>query len=321
MISKAGLIGLFQAPKHREQIAPVYMIADGDTSSLFIFVLFPGAYDDAFEVASQVEYHHIFIIPTSMEAMYISDVYRLSNDLMPIKASVNVIYPTKFPMHVPPAMENSLLKGSPERTTAFVYQNGFIAFDWGIEKPIEEPIYHRGFHDIYINFDNRRVLFCPHEVNKERILKLLNDGDVDYVYVPYSKPMFGDDSYLTLVQDEDFAPYVDNDEYHDNIIAFGFTSSTEAKLCWENHPNAFPVTFRWLFLNAYDWESEEVNYVAISDRPWSPHYYPKKMYPYPLERYDLGLTTDPDVSITVEPENPSEENPTTDTTINEEPTE
>lgn len=286
MITKAGLVGLFQPPKYRDQISPVYMIADGDTSSLFIFVLFPGAYDDAYEVACQTPYHHIFIVPTSMEAMYISDVYRLTSDLIKIKQSVNVLYPSKFAMHVPAAIENSLLRGSPTNTTAFVYGNGFIAFDWGIDKPIEEPIYHLGFHDIYINFDNRRVLFCSHEVNKTRVLNMLENDDVDYVYLPYAKPMFGDDSYITLIEDEYFKPYVNK------LIAYGFANSTEAKLCWDKHPNSFPVTFRWLFLNAYNWVSDEVNYVAISDRPWSPHYYPENKYPYPLERFDLGLTED-----------------------------
>lgn len=307
MITKAGLIGLFQSPKYREQFSPIYMIADGDTSSLFIFVLFPGAYDDAYEIASQTVYHHIFIVPTSMEAMYISDVYRLASDLMRIKQSVNVIYPNKFAMHVPPAIENSLLRGNASSTTAFVYQNGYIAFDWGIEKPIEDPIYHRGFHDIYINFNNRRVLFCPHEVNKDRIINMLENNDVDYVYLPYARPMFGDDSYITLIEDEDFK------EYADKLIAFGFANSTEAKMCWENHPNAFPVTFRWLFLNTYNWDSEEVNYVAVSDRPWSPHYYPKHEYPYPLERIDLGLTIEDPSDEEESPSTPSDENNPTDT--------
>lgn len=307
MISKAGLIGLFQSPKYREQFSPIYMIADGDTSSLFIFVLFPGAYDDAYEVACQTPYHHIFIIPTSMEAMYISDVYRLTSDLLRIKESVNVIYPSKFAMHVPPAIENSLLRGNATKTTAFVYQNGFIAFDWGIDKPIEEPIYHMGFHDIYINFNNRRVLFCSHEVNKDRVLSMLENGDVDYVYLPYARPMFGDESYITLIEDENFK------EYSDKLIAYGFANSTEAKLCWDNHPASFPVTFRWLFLNAHNWDSEEVNYVAVADRPWSPHYYPLNMYPYPLERIDLGLTEEPvEEDPTPEPEPDPEPDPNPD---------
>lgn len=301
MITKAGLIGLFQPPKYRDQIAPVYMIADGDTSSLFIFVLFPGAYDDAYEVACQTPYHHIFIVPTSMEVMYVSDVFRLASDLMRIKQSVNIIYPHKFAMHVPAAIENTLLRGSSNSTTAFVYGNGFIAFDWGIEKPIENPIYHLGFHDIYINFDNRRILFCSHEVNKDRILNMLENDDVDYVYLPYARPMFGDESYITLIEDESFEKYIDK------LIAYGFANSTEAKLCWDKHPNSFPVTFRWLFLNAYNWDSEEINYVAITDRPWSPHYYPQRMYPYPLERIDLLLTEDE--SSDDKKDTPTEENP------------
>lgn len=310
MFSKAGLIGLFQSPKYREQISPVYMISDGDTSSLFIFVLFPGAYDDAYEVASQVIYQNIFIIPVSLEAMYVSDVFRLQSDLMRIKSNVKVLFDGRYPLHVPHAIENSVLRGRHDNTTAFVYQNGFIAFDWGIEKPIENPIYHRGFHDIYINFNNRRVLFCPHEVNKERILTMLENGDVDYVYVPYARAMFGDESYLTLVEDEAFNDYIDK------FVAFGFMNSTEAKLCWDNHPEAFPVTIRWLFLNSYPYESDEADYVVIADRPWSPHYYPINMYPYPLERYDLGLTVEEptDTEPTEETPDPSEGEDTGDST-------
>ena len=294
MITKSGLIGLYQSPTTREQVSSVYMIADGETSSLFILMLFPGAYLDANEIASLQPYHNIFIVPVSLEGLYLSDAYRLALDLMKTKQHVHILHPKKFAMHVHPLVRDCLLKGSPDNTTAFVYGNGFIAFNWGInEAELDEPIYQIGFYDIYTNFDNKRFLFCPFEVNKSRILELLQNDNVDYVYLPYAKSLFGSDNFLTVQQDENFA------EYKDKIVAFGFRNDAEAALCWEMYPNSFPITIRWMFLNSSIIMSKEIDYVVVTDRNLDSNYYDGHERPFPLEKYVEKPTDDSDVKIPV----------------------
>ena len=287
MITKSGLIGLYQSPTTREQVSSVYMIADGETSSLFILMLFPGAYLDANEIASLQPYHNIFIVPVSLEGLYLSDAYRLALDLMKTKQHVHIIHPKKFAIHVHPSVRNCLLKGSPDNTTAFVYGNGYIAFNWGInEADADRPTYQIGFYDIYTNFDNKRMLFCPFEVNKDRILEMLQSDSVDYVYLPYAKSLFGSDNFLTVKQDEKFA------EYSDKLVAFGFRNDTEAALCWEMYPESFPITIRWMFLNSSIIMSKEIDYVVVTDRNLDSNYYDGHERPFPLEKYVEKPTDD-----------------------------
>lgn len=256
MASKAGLIGVFQPPKDRNEVSSVYMISDETSHILFIFVLFPGAYMDAYEVASQETYTNIFIVPVSMDALYVSDVVRLANDLIPYKRKVKIIFPGKSPSFMPTAVQKALIKGG--RTTFYQYTFGFVGLNYQIGKEIYQP----NFYDIYATFKNRRLLFCPFDVNKERILKMLQNNKVDWVYLPYSKPLFGSDCFATLVKDPDFEPYLDK------LVAIGFTDQTHANFCRLRFPNNYPRTIRNAFLNLDNYLSSETgNPVVVGGVP------------------------------------------------------
>lgn len=240
MASRAGLVGIYQPPNiDNSQHTSVYMIADDSKSELFIFILFPGAYNDAYEIASRVWYRNIFIIPVSLEGLYVSDVARLVKDLAPIKPLVKVLYPGKFSAYVPTIVQKALIDSS--RTTYYQYNYGFISFDYRIGDVSYQP----NFHDIYATFKRRRCLFCPFEVDKTRILKMLQNDDVDWVYVPYNDTLFGLDCYATLMCYPEFEPYMDK------IIAFGFSNDTEANYCKGRYPKSFPRTIRTEFLTVH----------------------------------------------------------------------
>ena len=239
MSARAGLVGIYQPPTLTSNVNSVYMISDDNNDSLYIFILFPGAYNTAYEIASLPWYRNIFIVPVSLDGLYVSDVARLVNDLYTKKQIVKVLFPGKFSAYVPIAVQRALINSG--RKTYYQYKNGIISFNFKFDGADYQP----NFYDIYATFRTRRCLFCPFEVKKERILNLLKSNDVDWVYVPYSDPMYGTDSYATLVIDDDFAPYMDK------IIAFGFFNETQENYCKARYPKSFPRTIRAEFLRTH----------------------------------------------------------------------
>ena len=239
MSARAGLVGIYQPPTSTSNTNSVYMITDEGNDSLYIFILFPGAYDISYEIASKTWYKNIFIIPVSLDALYVSDVTRLVNDLYKLKHIVRVLYPGKFCAYVPVAVQRALIDS--DRKTYYQYKNGIISFDYKFES---DTNYQPNFHDIFATFKTRRCLFVPFEVKKDRILKLLVNNDVDWVYVPYSDPMFGTDCYASLVIDPDFEPYMNK------IIAFGFFNQTQVNYCKGRYPNSFPRTIKAEFIRS-----------------------------------------------------------------------
>ena len=251
MISKAGLIGVYQPPaSNNKHVNSIYMITDESTNSLMIFILFPGSYDDIYEIASKLWYRTIFLIPVSLTSLYLSDVVRLSEDLTAISKDVKIIHPDKFPAYVPVNTQKNFLKC--KDNTAFTYSNGFIAYDY----KFDSTTYQYGFHDIFFTFDSRRCLLCPFEVNVERIYKMLSETLVDYIYVPYTDTYFGSESYLTLIKKPEFS------EYQNRLVAFGFHSQEEANFCRLHYPYSYPRTYRYAFINSDDMD-EGCNKVVI----------------------------------------------------------
>jgi hypothetical protein len=240
MAARAGLVGIYQPPTIQGNPNSVYMIADENNDSLYVFILFPGAYDTAYAVASCTWYRNIFIVPVSLDGLYVSDVARLVNDLAYTKHIVRVLYPGKFSAFVPTVVQKALINSN--RKTYYQYTNGFISFNYRIDSDVN---YQPNFYDIYATFKTRRCLFCPFEVNKDRILKMIKAGDVDWVYVPYSDPMFGTDSYATLVIDSDF------EDYMDKIIAFGFHTEDQVNYCKGRYPKSFPRNIKNEFLQPF----------------------------------------------------------------------
>ena len=238
-----GLIGLYQSSNYRDNISSVYMMSDEDTQSLYVFILFPGSYHDVYEIASLTTYTNIFIIPISLDPAYISDVYRLVNELHPIKSIVKVINPRKFTsQNCNTLFLNSFVKGN-DKSSFVCTSNGFISFNWNENDPKYPP----RLNDIYCTFGDRRVLLTSTKVDRDRIYNLFKNDLVDYVYVPWSKnPEYNSaitDNFLTLI---DYEPL---EEYIPKLVPYGFNSQAEIDLCQENYPNNFPVTIRHLFID------------------------------------------------------------------------
>ena len=232
------------------------MISDEAANILFVFILFPGSYDDVFEIASKETYPNIIIVPVSMDAIYVSDVVRLANDLTPYKHCVKILFPGKSPAYMPVDAQKAMIKTG--HITYSQYTYGFVAMNY----QINEEIYQPNFYDIFITFKRRRILLCPFEVNKERVLNMLKNNKVDWLYVPYSKPLFGTLCFASMVIDPDFEPYLDK------IVAMGFTDQTHATYCKLRYPNNYPRTIHTAFLNENpQFSSETGNPVVVGGYP------------------------------------------------------
>ena len=247
MTSKIGLTGLYQPNCARDDYTSVYMISDEDTGSLFVFILFPGSYHDIYEIAFLTEYTKIFLIPISLNPAYMSDIYRLVNDLTPIKEMVKVMYPDHFPTTgLNTLFLNSFVRG--DSKTSYVYSNnGFISFDWKNDNPVN------GKHDIYCTFGDKRILLTSQYVDVDRIEGLFEQDLVDYVYVPWHNPEYTTENFTNFIT---VMSYLSDKPYGCKIIPYGFGNLEAINYCKEFFPDNMPVTVRHIFENERPEEQE-----------------------------------------------------------------
>ena len=253
-----GLIGVYNASNYRNNISSVYMISDASTSSLFVFVLFPGAFHDVYEIASLTMYQNVFIIPISIYPEYISDIYRLVVELTKIKTRVKVISPDMLAPSVKTKLNsmflNSLVKGTTKST--YVYsENGFIAFDWNDGDGGQAPstnVWPENYHDIYCTFGNKRILLTVNKVDIDRIKTLLKENLVDYVYVPWENPSYTSTIFATFIEVFNAVAEMDKmygTHYVNKLVIYGFPSDAAIELASETYGNNFPINARTLFLS------------------------------------------------------------------------
>lgn len=317
-----GLIGVYNASNRRSDISSVYMISDTNTSSLFVFVLFPGAFHDVYEIASLTMYKNIFIVPISIYPEYISDIYRLVIELTKIKTRVKVISPDMLQPSVKSSLNsmflNSLVKGSSKST--YVYsENGFIAFDWNDENGIAPSsiTWPNNFHDIYCTFGNKRILLTVNKVDIERIKLLLKQDLVDYIYIPWQNPSYTSTMFATFVDVYKEIDALDKEmhtEYINKLVIYGFPDDAAIQLASDVYGNNFPINARELFLSdapttdewldcitfgeavkvaTIDWHLTPVHcccntnrYHPVWPRPYNPMMYAPPVHPMPCKCYD-----------------------------------
>ena len=268
-----GLIGIYNASNLRDNISSVYMISDSNTSSLFVFVLFPGAFHDVYEIASLTMYKNIFIVPISIYPEYISDIYRLVIELTKIKTRVKVISPDMLQPSVKSKLNsmflNSLVKGTTKST--YVYsENGFIAFDWNDENGVapSSQTWPENFHDIYCTFGSKRVLLTVNKVDIDRIKSLLRQDLVDYVYIPWQNPSYTSAMFATFVDVFDEINEMDKElgtEYTNKLVVYGFPNDAAIELASNEYGNNFPINARQLFLSDAPIEDEWLKYITFGE--------------------------------------------------------
>lgn len=258
MITKSGLVGVFQPPEAslRNETCPLrnstYMLFDETTQTLFVFILYPGSYADVYEIASLTWYRNIILVPVSLGSYYLSDIVRLVEDLSVISKRVSVLSPDKFPAFVPKATQLSLICGM---RSILSFDEGFVTFDY----KMADSKYEDGFHDIYLSFKGRRFLFCPLQVDEDRVKAMLDAKLVDYIYVPYNDPMFGTSAYLSIIKNPTF------DGMDKHFLAIGFTNQVSANFCRLHYPYSYPMTYYYAFANSVMGITDTCDQVSIGE--------------------------------------------------------
>ena len=252
MIPLLALTGIFQPPDPEGGYTAIPMLSDPSSSSLFVFITFPGAYDDVYEIASKVKFANIFLVPISLNANYVSDIHRLVTDLTPLKSIVKILYPGYYELPVNNLNELAIIRGD-GNTATFTFPNGFIAFDYygscdcacrTCEDVCDECAPGADInntHDIYVRWNDKGYLFTSFNVTRDRILELFQKKLLDYVYVPYS-PCIDNEGFLTLITDPELK------EYANSIIAYGFHSFEDFITCYKQYPLSTPMTYRYAFM-------------------------------------------------------------------------
>lgn len=253
-----GLIGVYNASNIRSNVSSVYMISDASTSSLFVFVLFPGAYHDVYEIASLTMYQNVFLIPISIYPEYISDLYRLVVELTKIKTRVKIISPDMIVPSIKTKLNtiflNALVKGSTKST--YVYSdNGFISFDWNDGEGGAAPstmIWPESFHDIYCTFGDKRILLTINKVDVDRIKTMLKDDLVDFVYIPWQNPSYTNTMFSSFIDVFNEVAKMDTiygTQHALKLVIYGFPNDAAIDFASETYSANFPINARALFLS------------------------------------------------------------------------
>lgn len=85
--------GLFIPPDHYGMYSCIPYIEDLNTDTLFVFILYPGCFNDAYHFAKRISLSNIVIIPVSMANAYCGEIMNLQNKLIGIKSSCKVVFP------------------------------------------------------------------------------------------------------------------------------------------------------------------------------------------------------------------------------------
>ena len=98
-----GYTGLYRQP-FSDNIAygdTLYVITDDAHQELNVIILTPGAYAEVFRMASSITFQRINLFVPSMDALFLSDVFRLVVDLQKIKKIVRWYYPERVSVRPP----------------------------------------------------------------------------------------------------------------------------------------------------------------------------------------------------------------------------
>ena len=182
----SGYVGLFRQPyaNSATYMDTLYLITDALHQELNLILLTPGAYRDAYRVASQMTYQKIHIFTPSMDALFLSDVFRLVIDLQKIKKSVKWYYPEK----IKPVPTNVLFEVAQATSNFYVSQTiSGLQISYKLSSTVDPS--HR-FYDIYVADGSRNLAFCMY-MDADKLATMNSCGDFDELHLPYNCTFYG----------------------------------------------------------------------------------------------------------------------------------
>ena len=182
----AGYVGLFRQPFANSAVYmdTMYLVTDALHQELNLILLTPGAYRDAYRVASQMTYQKVHIFTPSMDALFLSDVFRLVIDLQKIKKSVKWYYPEK----IKPVPTNVLFEVAQSTSNRYVSSTiSELQIVYRLSNTVDPS--HR-FYDIYVADGVRNIAFCMY-MDADKLATMTTSGDFDEVHLPYNCTFYG----------------------------------------------------------------------------------------------------------------------------------
>lgn len=220
-----GYTGLFRVPYDSvsNHSSTIYCISNYVKTMLIIIPLTPGFFSDAFRIAKTPQYQEIYILPPSLDCIYISDVFNLYQELKALdKVVVKVI------CSIPPDgkvsdgfMRDFELRG----TTEFHFDPyGINAMDLYVKFDRHLNPEYRPSNDIIISDSNKTMILSQYMSNDK--LDYLAGVGYDEIHMSFAHNTYGGLTYLQAVN------Y--NKKLADKIIVNSFVSVDEFNYCASN---------------------------------------------------------------------------------------
>lgn len=184
-MAQAGYTGLYRQPfaDHGLYGETLYVITDMYHQELNILILSPGSYMDICRFATAVTFQRVNLFVPTMDALFLSDIFRLVVDLQKIKKTVRWYYPEKVVVSPP----NKLFE------TAQVYSAHFISkaiADLRIEMmPASTEENKKGLYDFRV-YDGKSYDLFSLYMTEAKMVESLN-CTYDKIHFSYGAGFYG----------------------------------------------------------------------------------------------------------------------------------
>ena len=210
----SGYFGYLKQPHDKKEDTSVFVVCDKQRTELNLFLLQPGSYNTAFEIARGVHFQEVNIFATAYDINFVTDVYRLSHDLKMYlkKPVVHTYFPEVFPMAVDPTTSLNHIR----KFTFKSHYDPNISVEYHIhDRSIDDRV-KAGLmnlpsgllYDIVV-FLGGKVVILPAKATMD----ILNEAvciDKAEVHLPYKQTLYGGYSYSDITEDchNQFSRYI-----------------------------------------------------------------------------------------------------------------
>jgi hypothetical protein len=194
----SGYQGVVIPPRNKTNYNSLFLITDNDRTELNIIANQPGFYEDAYNIAKMVSYQTVNIFAVSISALFISDIFRLVNDLSKIKANVKFVYPeainiqTNLDFDMRKLIQSSYVNQADSNIT-IEYEKTSIVMDGGL-------------YNIHVRDGVKHRVICAY-VDATTLPTLYNNTEVSEIHLPYTKTLYGGLTYVDIFSSTDLKQY------------------------------------------------------------------------------------------------------------------
>lgn len=207
--------GIYLQPHQKEDNSTMAYLTNIEKDKLILFLLSPGLFQDAYKLASNPSYRYVYIFVPSSNFLFLSDLIRLQNALLPLKLKCNVIYP----LNINDEYTNMNFRNN------FLKRNHIILNEKiGVSTVKYIKIGSKDIYNIHVSTNSGGYVFATYL--DEEILKILhNDELVNEIHLFYTSSLFGGLTFKDIKENYDIR------KISSKIRCNGFNNYEEFKDC------------------------------------------------------------------------------------------